>query len=156
MLTTAGVVLAAAKTIATNCILTGVLALSPWEVLCRMAPLACAQSLVCALLTGELSEFCHLARREVMLAKDAGTMAALRFILVLAGNGTLAFGLNVSSFTTNKAVGALTMTVCGNIKQCATILLGILLFDAHLSMMNYWGVMATLAGGFAYSYSEAT
>ncbi|KAI0596263.1 triose-phosphate transporter family-domain-containing protein [Biscogniauxia sp. FL1348] len=157
VLTAVGVVLAAAKTVTTSRILIRGLALSPWEVLYRIAPLACAQSLVCAFLAGELSEFCHLARCVGVLAKGPGTVtAALRSILILAGNGTLAFGLNVASFTTNKAVGALTMTVCSNIKQCVTILLGILLFDVHLSIMNYLGIITALAGGFAYSYSVVT
>ncbi|KAI1503653.1 triose-phosphate transporter family-domain-containing protein [Biscogniauxia marginata] len=153
MLTVMGVVLAAAKTIATNRIMTGGLALPPWEVLYRMSPLAFVQSIVFAFLTGELSEFGHFVRSEV-LAKKATTMTALRFVPVLACNGALAFGLNVSSFSTNKIVGALTMTVCGNVKQCATILVGVLLFDVHLSTMNYWGIVATMAGGFAYSFAE--
>lgn len=69
-------------------------------------------------------------------------------------NGALAFVLNVSSFSANKNTGALTMTVCGNVKQCLTILLGILLFGVKVGVLNGAGMMITLAGAVWYSMIE--
>ncbi|RYP02281.1 hypothetical protein DL764_005847 [Monosporascus ibericus] len=152
ILTFLGVILAAFKTIVTNRMMTGSLALSFWEILRRMSPLACLQSILYALFTGELAAFRDFLRDELF----AGTarFSPLGFLLVMVGNGTLAFALNVSSFSTNKVAGALTMTVCANIKQCLTIVLGGILFDVHLSALNMWGIVITVLGGAAYSFVE--
>lgn len=152
ILTFLGVILAALKTIVTNKMMTGSLALSFWEILRRMSPLACLQSILYALFTGELMAFRDFLRDELF----AGTarFSPLPFLLVMLGNGALAFALNVSSFSTNKIAGALTMTVCANIKQCLTIVLGGLLFDVHLSRMNMCGIIITVLGGCVYSFVE--
>ncbi|KAK0656203.1 triose-phosphate transporter family-domain-containing protein [Cercophora newfieldiana] len=144
VLTLLGVILAVIKTVATNRIMTGALALSPLETLLRMSPLAFAQAIICAVLSGELSEF----RRN---NPDGPSQMML---LALAGNGLLAFLLNVSSFSTNKVAGALTMTVCGNIKQCLTVLLGIALFGVKVGFLNGLGMAVALGGAAWYSMVE--
>ncbi|KAK3934492.1 TPT-domain-containing protein [Diplogelasinospora grovesii] len=143
-LTLAGVVLAVIKTVATNRIMTGALALSPLETLLRMSPLAFLQAIGCALLSGEVSDF----RRS----HPEGPSRML--VLALAGNGLLALMLNISSFSTNKIAGALTMTVCGNIKQCLTVLLGIALFGVKVGIPNGFGMTVALAGAAWYSAVE--
>jgi hypothetical protein len=124
--------------------MTGALALSPLETLLRMSPLAFAQAIVCAILSGELSEFRH--------NNPDGPSRMMLF--ALAGNGLLAFLLNVSSFSTNKVAGALTMTVCGNIKQCLTVLLGIVLFGVKVGFLNGLGMAIALCGAGWYSFVE--
>jgi len=124
--------------------MTGALALSPLETLLRMSPLAFVQAIVCAMLSGELSEF----RRN----NPEGPSRMM--LLALAGNGFLAFMLNVSSFSTNKVAGALTMTVCGNIKQCLTVLLGIVLFGVKVGFLNGLGMAVALCGAGWYSMVE--
>jgi len=133
-----------AQTVATNRIMTGALALSPLETLLRMSPLAFMQAVVCAMLSGELSEF----------QRNNPDGPSRMMVLALAGNGMLAFLLNVSSFSTNKVAGALTMTVCGNIKQCLTVLLGIALFGVKVGFLNGMGMVVALAGAAWYSMVE--
>jgi Triose-phosphate Transporter family len=124
--------------------MTGPLALSPLESLFRLSPLAFAQALLCSFLSGELSSFYH-----------SGALASSQpFLLVMAGNGLLAFLLNISSFSTNKQTGALTMTVCGNVKQCLTVLLGIALFGVRVGVLNGVGMLVALAGAAWYSVIE--
>jgi drug/metabolite transporter (DMT)-like permease len=161
ILTFLGVILAAFKTIVTNRMMTGSLALSFWEILLRMSPLAFVQSLIYAYFTGELARFTLFLQNDLFAPHPAvsATSAAARttplgFVFILLGNGFLAFALNVSSFSTNKVAGALTMTVCANIKQCLTIILGILLFNVRLNMMNLWGILITVLGGVGYSIVE--
>jgi len=144
MLTLLGVILAVIKTVATNRIMTGALALSPLETLLRMSPLAFLQAALCALLSGEVSQF--------RANNPEGPTRMM--LLALAGNGLLAFCLNISSFSTNKVAGALTMTVCGNIKQCLTVLLGIVLFGVKVGLLNGMGMMVALAGAGWYSLVE--
>jgi hypothetical protein len=124
--------------------MTGALALSPLETLLRMSPLAFVQAVICALLSGELSRFVR--------ANPSGPSRMM--LLALAGNGLLAFLLNVSSFSTNKVAGALTMTVCGNIKQCLTVLLGIVLFGVEVGFLNGLGMFIALVGAAWYSMVE--
>lgn len=152
VLTFLGVLLAAFKTIVTNKMMTGSLKLSFWEILRRMSPMACVQSIIYAWLTGELAEFYKFFTEELL--SPGYKWSPWQFFLIMAGNGALAFALNVSSFSTNKIAGALTMTVCANIKQCLTIILGSMLFEVDLSIMNMWGILVTVAGAAVYSFVE--
>ncbi|KAK5942279.1 hypothetical protein PMZ80_004842 [Knufia obscura] len=155
-----GVILAALKTIITNRMMTGRLALSFWELLLRMSPLACVQALIFASIQGEMAASIKLLRNGLLAAPTGATAlptpprAPTMLVPILLGNGALAFFLNISSFRTNKIAGALTMTVCANIKQCLTIALGIVLFDATVTPTNLCGIVIALGGGAAYSFVE--
>lgn len=133
------------QTVATNRLLTGSLKLPPLEVLLRMAPLASVQSVIFAYLTGELEDF-HLFVRDGNLTTPMA--------IALLGNGFLAFLLNITSFQTNKIAGALTITVCGNVKQCLTVLLGVFLFNVHVGLLNGVGMTIALTGAAWYSKVE--
>lgn len=144
-LTLLGVVLAAVKTIVSNRIMTGSLALSAYEILFRMSPLAAIQSLMYSWMTGE-------ARRFLTFVAEGNLPWFM--VIALAVNGFIAFVLNISSFQTNKLAGALTITVAGNVKQCMTILLGIVLFNVHVSLLNGLGMFIALMGAACYSKVE--
>jgi hypothetical protein len=109
LLTVLGTILAAIKTIVTNRVQVGRLKLHPLDLLLRMSPLACMQTLIYAQLTGELD-----AVRE-FAAENMST----HMLFGLLTNGAVAFLLNVVSFTANKKTSALTMTVAG--KRNATV-----------------------------------
>lgn len=145
LLTFLGVVLAAIKTIVSNRMMTGPLALPAMEILLRMSPLAALQSVIFAAITGEGSRFITFASEGKL---------HLLLIIALLGNGFIAFVLNISSFQTNKLAGALTITVAGNLKQCLTILLGIALFNVKVGLLNGIGMFITVAGAAWYSKVE--
>lgn len=144
-LTLLGVVLASAKTVASNRLMTGSLALPPPEILLRMSPLAAVQSLLFAIVTGEGDAFLAWVHE--------GNLNP-RYALALASNGYLAFLLNITSFYTNKLAGALTITVCANTKQCLTILLGVMVFNVHVGVLNGCGMVIALVGAAIYSKVE--
>ncbi|KAF2764686.1 TPT-domain-containing protein [Teratosphaeria nubilosa] len=144
-LTLLGVLLAAVKSVATNRLMTGNLALGALEVLFRMSPLAAVQCLFYAIASGELD--------ALRSAVNDGTFK-LPFLLALGLNALIAFSLNIVSFQTNKVAGALTVSVCGNLKQSLTILLGIMLFDVRVTALNGIGTLITLAGAAYYSSVE--
>ena len=125
--------------------MTGQLALPALEILLRMSPLAALQGLAYAHITGESNEFLDFAAKGHL---------PRTLVLALAGNGILAFVLNISSFQTNKLAGALTLTVAGNMKQCLTILLGIVLFNVTVTVPNGLGMLITMLGGAWYSKVE--
>ena len=144
-LTLLGVILASLKTIASNRLMTSNLALPALEILLRMSPLAALQSLVYSISTGEARNFVAFV--------GAGELTTAH-CLALTGNGILAFLLSVASLHTNKLAGALTMTVCANLKQCLTVLLGILVFNVRVGVLNGYGMVITLVGAAAYSKAE--
>ncbi|TAQ83745.1 hypothetical protein B7494_g7931 [Chlorociboria aeruginascens] len=150
VLTLLGVILASVKTVVTNRIMTGSLALSPLEVLLRMSPLAFMQALFYSYVSGELASLnISFAPNSlpIVLPNRGQTLA-------LVGNGLLAFLLNIASFSANKNAGALTMTVCGNVKQCLTVMLGIMVFGVKVGLLNGFGMAVTLAGAAWYSVVE--
>ena len=144
-LTLLGVILAALKTVATNRLMTGNLKLHALELLFRMSPLAAVQSFIFGLFAGEVSGFISWIA-EGNLSPSYST--------ALAGNGLLAFLLNVASLHTNKLAGALTMSICANLKQCLTVLLGIILFDTRIGVVSGYGMIITLVGAAVYSKVE--
>ncbi|KAI1610059.1 triose-phosphate transporter family-domain-containing protein [Exophiala viscosa] len=154
LITFLGVVLGAFKTITTNQIMTGSLKLEPLEFLLRMSPFACLQSLIYSIWSGEISRMLAEIDQISSYPMDQIRYAAVGIFIIFLGNGVLAFCLNISSFTTNKLVGALTMTVCGNVKQCMTIILGVVLFHVHIGALNALGLFITTCGAAVYSFVE--
>ncbi|KAK3704872.1 hypothetical protein LTR37_013563 [Vermiconidia calcicola] len=144
-ITLIGVILASVKPVATNRLMTGSIAFSAMEVLLRLSPLAAIQCIICAFLTGELERF-RLAY--------AGGEFSNSFGVGLLANAVIAFALNIISFQTNKVAGALTMTVCGNVKQVLTIGLGIVLFNVEVGWLNAVGTAITVLGAVWYSKVE--
>ena len=145
-LTFLGVLLAAIKSIASNRLMTGTLNLSALEILYRMSPLAAVQSLVCAITIGEFS--------NVKADYAGGQLFTDGFVIMLTINALMAFMLNGISFYTNKIAGALTISVCANLKQVLTILLGIIMFKVSISPVHGLGMAIALAGAAWYSKAE--
>ncbi|KAM3424100.1 hypothetical protein BST61_g11351 [Cercospora zeina] len=144
-LTLLGVILASVKTVATNRLMTGNLQLPAMEVLLRMCPLAAIQCLFYAAGSGEF------AKLRGFVNEGAFSTGILVSII---GNAAMAFALNLVSFQTNKVAGALTISVCGNVKQCLTILLGIVLFNVRVGLVNGIGMLIATAGAAYYSKVE--
>lgn len=140
-----GVVLASVKTVATNRLMTGSLKLSALEVLLRMSPLAAIQCVIYAYFSGEADQF----RAAYTSDQFSSSFGAALFL-----NAITAFLLNVVGFQANKMAGALTITVCGNVKQALTILFGIILFHVEVGLLNAVGMLITIAGAVWYSKVE--
>jgi len=146
LLTILGVLLACIKTVATNRLMTGPLNLSAMELLLRLSPLAAIQCMAWAYFMGELESL------RVFSQLEGGF--SFSFTLLILANALMAFALNVVSFQTNKIVGALAVTVCGNVKQALTILLGIVLFSVPVGLMNAIGMVITMVGAAWFSKVE--
>lgn len=121
LLTLLGTVLAALKTIFTNVLQTTPAAgpgpappsrpypyfSNPLDLLFLLSPLALVQCVLLAHFTGELGR----VRAAEMSAVKVGALLL---------NGCIAFGLNVVSFSANRRVGALGMTVAGALPLAPT------------------------------------
>ena len=135
-MTLLGAFLASLKTVETNRMQTAGSKISAWELLYRMSPLACVQSLLCAYLAGEF----EVANAAYASRNTEDGLSTLRpHVFTILGNGILAIGLNLVSFTANKKVGALTMTVSANIKQALTIGIAVLLWNLRIGWLNHLG-----------------
>ncbi|KAI4171407.1 MAG: hypothetical protein LQ343_004263 [Gyalolechia ehrenbergii] len=128
-----GTILAAVKTVATNRLQTAGLHFGALELLHRMSPIACAQSLFVAYVYGEFDRF------EPQLLGTKG-------LVIVFANGIIAFGLNVTSFEANKRSGALTMTIAANVKQVLTVVMAVVLWRIPIAAMNACGIALTLLG----------
>ncbi|KAG1903608.1 triose-phosphate transporter family-domain-containing protein [Suillus fuscotomentosus] len=117
------------------------LQLHPLDLLTRMAPLAFIQCVFLAYFTGELSRV-HTWSLYEMTPGNAG---------LLGLNGFIAFGLNIVSFTANRAAGPLSMTVAANVKQVLSIFCAVVLFKLTITPTNALGILLTIAGGVWYA-----
>ncbi|KIL62943.1 hypothetical protein M378DRAFT_80446 [Amanita muscaria Koide BX008] len=118
--------------------------LSPVELLRLLSPLAFIQALLLAYFTGEFGAMYRYAIHNIHHRQ--------RLLLVI--DGLLAFALNIASFGTNKRVGALTMTVAGNVKQVLTMLLAVMVFNVRITSTHALGIVITLIGGACYTAVE--
>lgn len=127
-----------------------------------MSALACVQAFWFAFVSSEVrlvyAGFQESVARRID-GKDVARVTEIRteimwWSMVILGNGMVAFMLNVSSFQTNRDVGALSMAVCANVKQCLTIVLGMLVFEVAVTKVMIGGIVMTVMGGVAYSYVE--
>ncbi|KAJ7130270.1 TPT-domain-containing protein [Mycena epipterygia] len=149
LLTLLGTLLAALKTIFTNVLQTPTVAPSrpyfsnPFDLLFFLSPLAFIQSILLAHYTGELTRVHHYSH-EMSYVK----------MIALVLNGCIAFGLNVVSFSANRRVGALGMTVAANVKQVLTIVCAVVIFDLTITALNALGIILTLVGGAWYAWIE--
>ena len=117
-LTLSGALLASIKTVATNRLQTAGLRFSALELVWRMNTLAFWEAMTVAGLNGEVRG----ALRQVGVFEFHGK-SFRSSILPIFLNAGLAFGLNVASYSTNKLVGALAMSVSGNVKQVVIVAL---------------------------------
>lgn len=136
-----GTILAAVKTVATNRLQTAGLHFGALELLHRMSPIACAQSLFVAYLYGEFDRF-------------EPRLVGIKGLVIVLANGIIAFGLNMASFEANKRSGALTMTIAANIKQVLTVVLAVALWRIPITATNACGITLTLLGGAWYGRVE--
>ncbi|KAG2347081.1 TPT-domain-containing protein [Suillus weaverae] len=160
LLTILGTVLAAIKTIYTSIlqstpsptspqprvhfVVPPRLRLHPLDLLTRMAPLAFIQCIFLAYLTGELSRV-HTWSSVEMTPVNA---------TLLGINGLIAFGLNIVSFTANRAAGPLSMTVASNVKQVLSVFCAVILFKLTITPTNALGILLTITGGIWYAAVE--
>ncbi|KAJ3110252.1 UAA transporter [Phlyctochytrium bullatum] len=157
LMTLLGVLLSSLKGICTNRLLVGALRFHPLVLLFRMSALAALQCLVVSWWSGETSRFLVFASRLTpgvvrAVVSDAVPPLTLHTLTVaLAANGALAFCLNLVSFLANRRVGALSMTVAGNVKQSITIAFSVWVFGYVISGLNGAGILLTLVGGGWYS-----
>lgn len=121
--------------------------LHPLDLLLRMSPLACLQSLFYAFLLGESNAL-------ITFLSQLSLQSLTALSVKLTVNGLLAFGLNYVSFTANKKTSPLTMTVAANLKQCLSIVLGVWMFRLEVGWMNSLGIIIALVGGAWYAKVE--
>ncbi|KAJ7028694.1 TPT-domain-containing protein [Mycena alexandri] len=146
LLTLLGTILAALKTIFTNVLQTPTASArpyfsNPFDLLFFLSPLALVQ---CVLLAHYSGEFAHVRDFPMSASKVAALLL----------NGCIAFGLNVVSFSANRRVGALGMTVAANVKQVLTIICAVAIFNLTITALNALGIALTLVGGAWYAWVE--
>ena len=137
-----GVLLAAFKGISTNYILTTQEISTP-ELLSKMSLHAIWQCTFAAYLSGEVTDV-------IQYGNDVDSDVLYSLVLLVTGNGILAFLLNAVSFSANKKTSELTMSVSANLKQVMSVLVSVGYFGYVLTRWNVYGVILSMAGGTWY------
>lgn len=134
-----------------------VLRYTPLQLLAVMSPLACIQCLLMSASNGELRAVYGRfntnspgAVANSVFDPASNFTLDTRLALLLAGNGFIAFALNLVSFQTNRVAGPLAMTVVGNLKQVTTIVMAVQLYSITLGSLNVVGITMAVAGTIWY------
>uniref|UniRef100_M4BBW0 Sugar phosphate transporter domain-containing protein n=1 Tax=Hyaloperonospora arabidopsidis (strain Emoy2) TaxID=559515 RepID=M4BBW0_HYAAE len=109
-------------------------------VLSNKAPLSACWCLVAMFLSGEVD--------TIMNNWEAVLSASFWYILT----GIISFMLNVTSFMANKVTSAVTLCVCGNMKQVVVIVMSILINNDVITAQKAIGIVVVTIGGSAYAY----
>eukprot|EP00002_Diphylleia_rotans_P022651 TRINITY_DN443_c0_g2_i2.p1 TRINITY_DN443_c0_g2~~TRINITY_DN443_c0_g2_i2.p1 ORF type:complete len:416 (-),score=96.21 TRINITY_DN443_c0_g2_i2:604-1851(-) len=134
--------LSSLKTVVSNMFLVGPNKLPPMEFLRTMSFYSCLQMIPFIWASGEF---------ETMKNTWTPSWTSVFWILT---SGILAFFLNHASFMTNKTTSPLAVTVAGNVKHVATIVLSVIFFDASMTPLKALGTIVTVIGGAWYSSIE--
>lgn len=140
VITIVAVCFAAVKAVLSSKFLTGDLKLHPVDLVLHQAPLSALWCFFIIFLTGE---------DKVIRENLPELQAQLPWFLL---TGIMSFTLNISSFFANKVTSALTLTVCGNVKQTVVIFLSIYLNNDVLTAQKAFGILIVICGGGLYSY----
>eukprot|EP01120_Amphizonella_sp_Union-15-10_P001334 TRINITY_DN113_c0_g2_i1.p1 TRINITY_DN113_c0_g2~~TRINITY_DN113_c0_g2_i1.p1 ORF type:complete len:339 (-),score=46.89 TRINITY_DN113_c0_g2_i1:29-1045(-) len=119
----------------------------PMDLLSRMTTYSVVFMFILGNVTGE-----HQAILNDWWPKIQEQHAELWGISSLLLNGFLAFLLNFCNFVTTKKTSALTVTIAGNVKHVATIILSVMVFKNPISNLNAIGTVITVIGAAVYSY----
>ncbi len=122
--------------------------LNAMQLLHYISPLALLQSILYAWIAGELIHLPSLPSFTSRLDTETGeneksTMNASFAILIIL-NGLMALGLNIASFEANQRVGALGLTIAGNLKQVLVLVLDVVVNGKE--DMGTWGMWAGVLG----------
>ncbi|OIR58594.1 MAG: TPT-domain-containing protein [Amphiamblys sp. WSBS2006] len=115
---------------------------NPLVVLFNMSVLATAQSMLAALVVGELPQL------RTILKQKTGAERLLFSANVLL-SGVLAFGVSLSGMAGNKNTSPLSITIVGCLKQVLLIVLGMLFTEC--SSLRLAGACASIGGIFLYN-----
>ncbi|KAJ5084853.1 Drug/metabolite transporter [Penicillium alfredii] len=138
--------------IATNRLLTGPLALAPLELIHRVSPYAAVQSVLLAVVNKEPRVLIDVLWPR---AVDQSPHAVMATCGLLLGSGLIALLFHLSSFHANRATGALTLAVCGNIRQTLGLVAANFVFRGFpLGVSNATGTLLVAMGVALYTKTE--
>lgn len=126
--------------------------LSAMQLLYYISPLALLQSILYAWLAGELSHLpsspSSATRLETKTGEDEKFTMNASFAILITLNGLVALGLNIASFDANRRVGALGITIAGNVKQVLVLVLDVVVNGKDdIGTWGMWiGVLGTVVG----------
>ncbi|KAF7511409.1 hypothetical protein GJ744_004598 [Endocarpon pusillum] len=126
--------------------------LSALQLLHFISPLALLQSILYAWIAGELSHLpsspSSASHQETTSGENEKFTMNASFAIFITLDGLVALGLNIASFEANRRVGALGITIAGNLKQVLVLVLDVVVNgkDDIWTWGMWMGVLATVVG----------
>ncbi|ERF71085.1 hypothetical protein EPUS_07757 [Endocarpon pusillum Z07020] len=126
--------------------------LSAMQLLHYISPLAFLQSILYAWIAGELrhlpSSPSSASRLDTTTGENEKFTMNASFAIFITLNGLVALGLNIASFEANRRVGALGITIAGNVKQVLVLVLDVVVNgkDDIWTWRMWIGVLGTVVG----------
>ncbi|KXS19932.1 hypothetical protein M427DRAFT_52752 [Gonapodya prolifera JEL478] len=165
LLTVVSVLLACVKGLATNRFLVGPNRLGESDLLQRMSALAVLQCVCVAWWVGELDGVAQWTASAVKSAEpirlQIGSMNVSTVplplpvpFLHLLSNSILALLVNLSSFGASRHLGPVGSSVAANVKQVATVVVGVVVFHYSINSWIIVGVALTICGGWMYAQNR--
>ncbi|GAA5936656.1 uncharacterized protein JCM15063_001950 [Sporobolomyces koalae] len=134
------------KSLLTTRLLSDRFHLHPLDILARMSPLSMIHCALFAIANGEVQKLWRFLR-----SPDFTREHLLEIVL----NGVLSFGVVVCGLVAERRTKPPALAITAQAAQATTILVSTLIFDLHLSFVNFVGVAFVLAGGVFYARYEA-
>ncbi|GAA6005946.1 hypothetical protein JCM11491_004069 [Sporobolomyces phaffii] len=134
------------KSLLTTHLLSDRFHLHPLDILARMSPLSMIHCALFAVANGELQKFWAFLRSPDFTREH---------LVEIALNGVLSFGVVVCGLIAERRTKPPALAITAQAAQATTILVSTLIFDLHLSFVNFLGVALVLAGGVLYARYEA-
>ncbi|GAA5971919.1 hypothetical protein JCM3765_002615 [Sporobolomyces pararoseus] len=134
------------KSLLTTHLLSDRFHLHPLDILARMSPLSMIHCTLFAVANGELQKFWRF-----MWSPDF----TREHLFEIGMNGVLSFGVVVCGLVAERRTKAPALAVTAQAAQATTIIVSTLIFELHLSFLNFLGVALVLAGGVFYARYEA-
>ncbi|GAA5871342.1 hypothetical protein JCM16303_000723 [Sporobolomyces ruberrimus] len=134
------------KSLLTTHLLSDRFHLHPLDILARMSPLSMIHCALFAIANGEVSKFWTFLRSPDFTREH---------LFEIGLNGILSFGVVVCGLVAERRTKPPALAITAQAAQATTILVSTLIFDLHLSFLNFLGVALVLAGGVFYARYEA-
>lgn len=137
-----GCFLSALKTVLSKVLLSGTYQIDTDELIIRLSPFSSIQTFFIFILSNE---------KMNLISSKTNFMTPIILMLILI-SCLLSYFLNYANFMATTYCTPVTIKIVGCLKQVSTVILSVLFFEKHISLINVFGIALTIMGSTYYSF----